>query len=272
MRKICSTFLTIFFVANLSFVRSQTNVASASPNSEARVEAILSKMTLEEKIDMIGGVEEFFIRGVPRLNVSRMKMADGPLGVRNFGLATAWEDNPVFDSYYPQADTKRIVYKEGVFVGYRGYERNNTEPLFRFGHGLSYTTFAYSNLKIKYLSGDLKDDSMLIRYEVSFDVKNTGKRAGAEVAQVYVGDNESKVPRPQKELKGFVKVNLRPAETKRVSVTLDERAFSYYDTNAKKWQFEPGDFDVLVGHSSQNIELRGKLAITFSALWGTGKR
>lgn len=177
-----------------------------------------------------------------------------------------WEDNPVFDSYYPQADTKRIVYKEGVFVGYRGYERNNTEPLFRFGHGLSYTTFAYSNLKIKDVAnGESKDAPKQLRYEVSFDVKNTGKRAGAEVAQVYVGNKESKIPRPRKELKGFVKVNLRAGESRRVSVMLDERAFSYYDANAKKWQIEPGNFDVLVGRSSQSIELRGNIALTSAA-------
>jgi beta-glucosidase len=171
-----------------------------------------------------------------------------------------WEDNPVHDSYYPQAGTKRVVYKEGVFVGYRGYEHNHTKPLFPFGFGLSYTTFEYSNLSIKPVS-QIESGP---HYEVSFDVKNTGKREGAEVAQVYVGDTQTRVPRPAKELKGFLKVNLRAGETRRVSVMLDRRALSYYDVNAKQWRAEPGDFNVLVGRSSEQIELRGKLILTAS--------
>ncbi|HKQ50949.1 MAG TPA: glycoside hydrolase family 3 C-terminal domain-containing protein [Pyrinomonadaceae bacterium] len=167
-----------------------------------------------------------------------------------------WEDNPAHASYYPaSADTKRVEYKEGVFVGYRGYEKNNTQPLFPFGHGLSYTTFKYSNLSVKGAGSS---------YEVSFDVQNTGSREGAETAQVYVGDTHSKVPRPAKELKGFVKVRLRPGETRRVSVPLDARSFSYYDAAAKQWRAEPGDFAVLVGRSSAQIELRGKLTLAAS--------
>ncbi|MDX6497434.1 MAG: beta-glucosidase [Blastocatellia bacterium] len=173
-----------------------------------------------------------------------------------------WEDNPVHDSYYPQAGTKRVVYKEGVFVGYRGYEHNHTKPVFPFGFGLSYTTFKYSNLSIKPVTNSASG----LRYEVSFDVKNTGTREGADVAQVYVGDPQTKVSRPAKELKGFVKVSLRPGETRRVSVMLDSRALSYYDVNAKQWRAEPGDFNVLVGHSSEQIELRGKLTLPTSAL------
>jgi beta-glucosidase len=173
-----------------------------------------------------------------------------------------WEDNPVHDSYYPEAGTKRVVYKEGVFVGYRGYERNGTKPLFPFGFGLSYTTFKYSNLSIKPFAGTVSNgNSSGTRYEVSFEVKNTGTREGADVAQVYVGDPQTKVPRPPKELKGFAKVSLRPGETKKVSVILDSRSLSYYDVNAKQWRAEPGDFNVLVGHSSEQIELRGKLRL-----------
>jgi beta-glucosidase len=171
-----------------------------------------------------------------------------------------WEDNPVRDSYYPEANTKRVVYKEGVFVGYRGYERAGTKPLFPFGSGLSYTTFKYGNLSIKPVAGP-NGDSSGPRYEVSFEVKNTGPREGADVAQVYVHDPQTKVPRPPKELKGFVKVSLRPGETKKVSVVLDNRALSYYNVEAKQWHAEPGVFDVLVGRSSAQIELRGKLTL-----------
>jgi len=177
-----------------------------------------------------------------------------------------WKDNPVHDSYYPEAGTKRVVYKEGVFVGYRGYEQQHTKPLFPFGFGLSYTTFAYSNLSIKPMSNSEAGP----RYEVSFDVKNTGRREGADVAQVYVGDTHASVPRPAKELKGFFKVRLRPGETRNVSIILDSRALSYYDVNAKQWRAEPGDFNVLVGRSSEQIELRGKLTLTTS-IGGTSK-
>lgn len=173
-----------------------------------------------------------------------------------------WEDNPVHDSYYPEAGTQRVVYKEGIFVGYRGYERTGTKPLFPFGFGLSYTTFKYSKLLIKSsTAAGSNGDSSGPRYEVSFEVKNTGTREGADVAQVYIGAVQTKVPRPAKELKGFVKVSLRPGETKKVSVILDSRSLSYYDVNAKRWRAEPGDFNVLVGRSSEQIELRGKLTL-----------
>jgi len=177
-----------------------------------------------------------------------------------------WEDNPVHDSYYPEAGTKRVVYKEGVFVGYRGYELNGKKPLFPFGFGLSYTTFSYSNLSIKPMANSKSGP----RYEVSFDVKNTGTREGADVAQVYVGDTQTKVPRPAKELKGFSKVSLRPGETRKVSVILDSRALSYYNVKAKQWHAEPGEFNVLVGRSSEQIELRGKLTLA-TAAGGSGR-
>jgi beta-glucosidase len=167
------------------------------------------------------------------------------------------EDNPTHASYYPAAaDTKRVEYKEGVFVGYRGYERNHTKPLFPFGHGLSYTTFKYSNLSVRPVSGGAGP-----AYEVSFDVQNTGSREGADVAQVYIGDGHAKVPRPAKELKGFAKVNLLPGATKRVVIPIDARALSYYDVSAKQWRADPGDFEVLIGRSSEPVELRGKITL-----------
>src|SRR5262249_19145890 len=137
------------------------------------------------------------------------------------------------------------------------YERKAIKPLFPFGFGLSYTSFAYNNLTIKAATGGASGP----RYDVTFDVKNTGGHAGADVAQIYVSDSHAKVQRPPKELKGFAKVNLRPGETKRVSISLDGRAFSYYDAEAKQWRVDPGEFEILVGRSSQQIELRGKLML-----------
>lgn len=164
-----------------------------------------------------------------------------------------WEDNPVHESYYPSDGTKRVEYKEGVFVGYRGYEHNGTKPLFPFGYGLSYTTFAYRNLSVARAGNSVS---------VSFNITNTGKREGDEVAQVYVGDKHANVPRPAKELKGFAKIHLRPGETRHVTVKLDRHSFSYYDVNLKQWHIDPGEFDILVGQSVEQIELRGKITLT----------
>jgi beta-glucosidase len=180
-----------------------------------------------------------------------------------------WEDNPAHDSYYPAADTNRVVYKEGVFVGYRGYDKTGTKPLFPFGFGLSYTTFKYSNLEIKSIANR---DSANPRYEVSFNVKNTGSAEGADVAQVYLGDTHAKVPRPVKELKGFTKVSLRAGETKRVTVLLEGRALTYYDANGKQWRADAGDFEVLVGRSAEQIELRGKLTLANAFTIGNDRR
>jgi beta-glucosidase len=172
-----------------------------------------------------------------------------------------WEDNPVHDSYYPTAGTNRVVYKEGVFVGYRGYEHNGTKPLFPFGYGLSYTTFSYSNIRVKSVNASPSSEASGPIYEVAFDVRNSGAREGADVAQVYVADSHSKVPRPAKELKGFVRIDLKPGETKTATVTLDRRAFSYYEAATKQWRADPGEFNVLVGRSSRDIELRDSLTL-----------
>ncbi|MCO4812853.1 MAG: glycoside hydrolase family 3 C-terminal domain-containing protein [Gammaproteobacteria bacterium] len=167
-----------------------------------------------------------------------------------------WEDNPSYDAYYPEPGTLKIHYKEGIFVGYRGFEAKRVEPLFPFGHGLSYTSFEYSKLSI---SPDRTHDGNIV---VSFDLANTGSRAGADVAQVYVADSHSDVPRPPKELKGFAKVFLEPGETTRVSIELERRSFAYYDVAAKAWQVTPGTFGILIGRSSANIVLEGDVSFT----------
>jgi beta-glucosidase len=167
-----------------------------------------------------------------------------------------WQDNPSYESYYPQPGTLKVHYKEGIFVGYRGFEAQNIEPLFPFGHGLSYTSFAYDDLSI---SPDHTQDGSV---RVSFDLTNSGSRAGAEVAQVYVGDLHSDVARPPKELKGFAKVYLQPGETQRISVELDRRSFAYYDVDTRAWQVSPGTFKILVGRSSREIVLEGNVTYT----------
>ena len=184
-----------------------------------------------------------------------------------------WEDNPVRDSYYPAPGTNRVVYKEGVFVGYRGYEHEGTKPLFPFGYGLSYTSFQYGNLLIKPADANAKGSGFSAPlYQASFDVTNTGTRAGADVAQVYVSEPHAKVPRPAKELKGFARINLKPGETKTTTVTLDGRAFSYYDVGAKSWRADPGEFQILVGRSSQDIQLHSSVTLSADAAASANKK
>jgi beta-glucosidase len=163
-----------------------------------------------------------------------------------------WEDNPSYHSYFPQKGDKHVEYSEGIFVGYRGYDKNKVAPQFPFGFGLSYTTFSYSDLKITALG---KDAGAIV--EVSFQVENVGDREGAEIAEVYVGDPQDGPPRPLKELKGFAKIKLKPGEKKQVSVKLDRRAFSYYDTSKHAWYAPAGEYGVLVGSSSADIRLKG---------------
>jgi len=172
-------------------------------------------------------------------------------------------DNPAYVHYYPETGTKRILYSEGVFVGYRGFEKNGTEPLFAFGHGLSYTRFDYSDLKIVPRQSIAKTGAEIL-YDVTFTVANKGSRAGADVPQVYVADGHSRVPRPAKELKGFAKVMLQPGEARTVTVPLDARAFSYYDVPKKQWRADAGTFGILVGSSSANIKLEGQAQLLSS--------
>jgi beta-glucosidase len=170
-------------------------------------------------------------------------------------LPISWEkqitDNPSYAHYYPDADTNKIVYREGIFVGYRGYEHNHVEPQYPFGFGLSYTTFQFGNLK----STPTGDG----RYSVTFDVTNTGQRAGATVAQLYVGENKPSVERPAKELKGFERVQLEPGQTKQVSMKLDPRSFSFFDVKSGAWHADAGDYELLLGDSSENIEQRATI-------------
>ena len=175
-----------------------------------------------------------------------------PSGKLPISIEARWEDNPDAKSYYENEKTKgRVLYSEGIFTGYRGYDRSGVRPLFPFGFGLSYTTFAYSNLSVRKTS-----DNQAV---VSFDVTNTGKRAGKEVAELYVHQESSSVPRPEKELKGYEKISLKPGEKKRVTIRLDEEAFHYYDINDHCFKVESGKYDILIGGSSQDLPLKASV-------------
>lgn len=151
---------------------------------------------------------------------------------------------------------KTVEHRESVYIGYRYYDTLGRDVLFPFGYGLSYTSFKYTGLRLS--KKKMKDTDTL---KVTFKVKNTGKLAGAEIAQIYVSDSESTIFRPKKELKAFVKVYLEPGEEKTVSAELSKRAFAYYNVNISDWHVESGDFGILVGSSSQDIRLEGKVNV-----------
>jgi beta-glucosidase len=196
-----------------------------------------------------------------------------PEGKLPVSFDRTWEENPSYPYYYPikGGDTTlpvnepghplvnltvgHVKYGDKMMVGYRYWNTTGKHPLFPFGFGLSYTTFSFSNLKAP---------SLVVRgleARVDFDVTNTGKVAGAEVAQLYVSDPSAKAERPERELKGFAKVQLTPGETKHVTINLDARAFSYWDESAHKWTIDPGKFVIRVGDSSENTPLSADITL-----------
>ncbi len=160
-------------------------------------------------------------------------------------LYNNWNDHierthPVFD----------VKYDEGVFIGYRWFEKNNIEPLYPFGYGLSYTNFEYTDLRVS--KTQFREDEEVT---VSFTVKNNGNIAGAEIAQLYICDTDSELPRPLKELKGFEKITLQPGESKEVTFVLSKKDFSYWKPALRNWYAEPGKFIIMAGSSSNDIKL-----------------
>ena len=188
-------------------------------------------------------------------------------------LERSWEESPSASLYYPikGADTSlhvtetghpavdyvipHVKYEDKLMVGYRYWTTTGKHPLFPFGFGLSYTTFGFAHLQAPTTAASGST------VPVSFDVTNTGSVGGAEVAQLYVSDPSSTVKRPERELKGFAKVRLAPGETRRVTLNLDARAFSYWDEAAHKWTIDPGKFVVRVGDSSENTPLVAEITV-----------
>jgi beta-glucosidase len=182
-----------------------------------------------------------------------------PSGRLPISFEKEWKDNPCAENYYENVDRmrlpknnpySRVEYREGVFMGYRGYEKNQVEPLFPFGFGLSYTQFEYSDLAIQ-----PKGDG----YEVAFTVKNTGKYDAYEVAQLYVGEVNPTVPRPAKELKGFKKVFIPKGKSQRISIPLSKSDFAYFDMKIRDWKTNEGAFNIFVGASATDVRLNGSV-------------
>ena len=178
-----------------------------------------------------------------------------PSGKLPFTFPVKLEDNGAHAmNEYPGVDNE-VTYREGIFVGYRWADKEKIKPLFSFGYGLSYSTFAYGKV-----SADKKEMGINDQVTLSVNVKNTGSRDGAEIVQLYISDLKSSLPRPVKELKGFEKVFLKAGEEKTVSFTIDKEALSFFDADKHDWVAENGDFEALIGASSTDI----KSKISFS--------
>ena len=205
-----------------------------------------SPVTMEGWLEKVPAVVEAWYAGQEAGHaIAAVLFGDvNPSGKLPLTFPRKLSDSPahVSDRTFPGGN--EVWYDEGIFVGYRHFDTRRIEPLFPFGHGLSYTKFAYENLMI---------DGM----KISLDVSNVGNRAGAEVVQLYMGDPVSSVQRPLKELKGFEKVYLEPGQKRTVTFTLTDEDLSFWDEGTRRWASEAGEFDILVGSSSRDIRLQG---------------
>ncbi len=168
-----------------------------------------------------------------------------PSGKLPITFPKRWEDCSAYNSYHKQDSVS--VYSDGIFVGYRFFDKNNIEPLFPFGYGLSYTKFDYKKINVK-SSGD--------KYTITFDLKNTGKVKGTEIPQLYIHDTKPIIEKAPKELKRFDRVTLNPGETKNIKFELSKNDFKYFDPAKHEWQVNPGNYEILIGSSSRDIKLK----------------
>lgn len=229
-------------------------VAEANPNT---VVVLHNGSPVEMPwLDKVKGVLEAYLGG-QAVGIALVRVLFGdvnPCGHLPESFPVKLEDNPSY--LYYGGEPRGTEYREGVFVGYRYYDKKKMDVLFPFGHGLSYTSFEYSNLR---LSADCIRDTDALTVTVT--VKNTGSRAGKAVAQLYVGDVEGDVIRPVRELKGYEKVELQPGEAKDVTFTLDKRAFAYWNTTLHDWHVETGDFTIEVGASSRDLPVCARVRV-----------
>lgn len=175
------------------------------------------------------------------------------------------EDNPSYLNF--PGNRKKVCYQEGVFIGYRYYDKKKMDVLFPFGYGLSYTDFTYSNMKVTVNGKNATDVDVIKETDeivVSADITNTGNCDGAEIVQLYIKNPVVYEIRPEKELRDFAKVFLKAGETKTVTFTLNARAFSYYETRIHDWYAESGDYEILLASSSRDIRLQDTVSITGS--------
>ncbi|MCE5343065.1 MAG: glycoside hydrolase family 3 C-terminal domain-containing protein [Eubacteriales bacterium] len=229
-------------------------VAAANPNT---VVVLHNGAPLEMPwLGLVPAVLEAYLGGqaVGAATVDVLCGATNPCGRLPESFPLHLEDNPSYPWYGGEKDT--VEYREGILVGYRWYDQKKMPVLFPFGHGLSYTTFRYGNLRLS--AAEIQDTDELT---VSVDVTNAGLVAGKEVVQLYVADRESTVLRPVRELKEFAKVFLTPGETKTVRFTLCKRAFAYWNITLHDWHVETGVFAIQIGRSSRDIVLEEEVRV-----------
>lgn len=212
-----------------------------------------SPVLMDRWIDKVDGLIEAWFAGEQAGNaIAEVLLGEtNPSGKLPITFPMKWEDCSAFNTYKKEDGTTR--YEDGIYVGYRHFERNNIQPLFPFGYGLSYSSFKYNDLKLSSKEIDAND-----KLVVSLKLKNTSKLKGSEIVQLYVKDIKASVDRPVKELKSFKKVSLNPGEEKDVEMIIDKSALSYFDPKTKEWVAESGEFEILVGSSSQDIKLKDK--------------
>ena len=230
-------------------------VAKAQPNT---VVALHNGSPIEMPwIEDVKGVLELYLGGqaVGAATVDVLFGDKNPCGKLAETMPVKLSDNPSF-LFFP-GEGNCADYREGVFAGYRYYDKKEMPVLFPFGYGLSYTEFEYSELELS--TGKIQDTDTL---SVAVKVKNIGSRFGKEIVELYIHDSQTDVIRPPRELKGFEKVALNPGEKKTVVFQLDRRAFAYYDTEIEDWRIHSGTFTILIGKSSRNIVLSASVEVT----------
>ena len=229
-------------------------VAAANPNT---VVVLHNGSPVEMPwIGKVKGVLEAYLGG-QAVGIATVDVLYGdvnPSGRLPESFPVKLSDNPSYLFYGGEGN--EADYREGVFVGYRYYDKKDMDVLFPFGYGLSYTTFEYSNLRLS--ATEITDQETLT---ATVTVKNTGSCAGKTVVQLYVGDKASTVLRPVRELKGFEKVELQPGESKDVAFVLDKRAFAYWNTQIGDWHVETGVFSIEIGQSSRDIEVCAEVTV-----------
>jgi beta-glucosidase len=204
-------------------------------------------------IGNVKGIVEAWFPGVEGGNAIAdiLTGAYNPSGKLPVTFPVKWEDCSAYKYYKMEEGTTR--YDDGIYVGYRHFDKKGIEPLFPFGFGLSYTNFEYSDLKV--ISKGKEN------YEVTFTVKNTGKVSGTEVAQLYCSENNPKIDRPVQELKGFKRVELNPGDLSNVKLNLNHKDLSFFDEASHSWKVEPGQYRISIGASSRDIKLKTEIVV-----------
>jgi beta-glucosidase len=245
--------------SGLALPEGQAELVRAVATANPRTIVVLlagAPVTVEDWVDSVPALVDAWFPGQEGgTAIGEVLFGDvSPGGRLPLTFPRRWEDSPAHATY-PGRDLA-TEYAEGVFVGYRHFDRAGVEPRYPFGFGLSYTTFRYGDLRVEPARAGSAAGA-----EVSFTLTNTGARSGAEVAQVYVRDVQSSVPRPVRELKAFERVVLAPGASRRVTLPLGERAFAFYDVATHAWRVEGGAFEIGVGASSRDIRLTREIVL-----------